>query len=124
MNRVTSACRILLGLIFLGAGINGYLVLVGLQPIFPTSPKAMELLGSGYLLAMEKTVEVVAGALLVTRRFVPLALAMLLPPVVNILAFHVFVDHALLPLAIVVTVLEVYLLWVEREHFRGLLVSR
>jgi hypothetical protein len=124
MNRVTSACRILLGLIFLGAGINGYLVLVGLQPIFPTSPKAMELLGSGYLLAMEKTVEVVAGALLVTRRFVPLALAMLLPLVVNILAFHVFVDHALWPLAIVVTVLEVYLLWVEREHFRGLLVSR
>jgi hypothetical protein len=124
MNRVSSTCRILLGLIFLGAGINGYLVLVGLQPIFPTSPKAMELLGSGYLLAMEKTVEVLAGVLLIVRRFVPLALAMLLPLVVNILAFHLFVDHALLPLAIVVTVLEVYLLWVQREHLRGLLVSR
>jgi hypothetical protein len=124
MYRVTSTCRIVLGLIFLGAGINGYLVLVGLEPIFPTSPKAMELLGNGYLLAMEKTVEVLAGVLLIVRRFVPLALAMLLPLVVNILAFHLFVDHALLPLAIVVTVLEVYLLWVEREHYRGLLASR
>jgi hypothetical protein len=70
---------------------------------------------------MEKTVEVLAGVLLIVRRFVPLALAMLLPLVVNILALHLFVDHALLPLAIVVTVLEAYPLWVEREHFRGLL---
>jgi hypothetical protein len=99
-------------------------VLFGHAPIFPTSPKAMELLGNGYLLAMEKTVEVLAGVLLISRWFVPLALAMLFLLVVNILAFHLFVDHGLLPLAIVVTVLEAYLIWVEREHFRGLLVAR
>ncbi|WP_145950379.1 hypothetical protein, partial [Paenibacillus sp. Y412MC10] len=90
MTLVMHICRILLGVIFLGAGVNGYLVLLGLEPVFPTSPKAMELLGNGYLLALEKTVEVLAGILLIVRWFVPLTLAILLPVVVNILAFHLF----------------------------------
>lgn len=124
MKHVTTVLRIVLGVIFLGAGINGYLVLVGLQPIFPTSPKAMEFLGNGYLLAMEKTVEVVAGILLIIGRFVPLSLAMLLPLVVNILAFHIFVDHELLLLAILVTVLEITLIWNKREHFKSLFNSK
>ncbi len=46
--------EILLGFIFLGAGLNGYAVLFGFEPIAPTSPAAMEFLGDGYLLAMEK----------------------------------------------------------------------
>lgn len=123
MKHVVTVCRLLLGIIFLGAGINGYLVLFGIEPVFPTSPKAMEFLGDGYLLAMEKAIEIVAGILLIVGRFVPLAVAMLLPLVVNILAFHIFVDHELLLLAIVVTVLEVILLWNKREHYKGLFVS-
>lgn len=123
MALVMSICRILLGVIFLGAGINGYLVLLGLEPVLPTSPKAMELLGNGYLLALEKTVEVLAGIMLIIRRFVPLTLAMLSPVVVNILAFHLFIDRELLPLAIGVAILEACLLWDRRNHYRGLLES-
>ncbi|WP_453993839.1 hypothetical protein [Bacillus nitroreducens] len=113
--------EILLGLIFLGAGLNGYAVLLDFEPFAPTSPAAMEFLGDGYLLAMEKGVEIIAGILLMIRRYVPLALVMLAGLIVNILAFHIFVDLALLPLAILITVFEAILVWSYRENYKGLL---
>jgi len=113
--------EILLGLIFLCAGLNGYFVLFGFNPVFPTSPKAMEFLGAGYLLALEKTPEIVCGILLLIRRFVPLALMILAPIIINILAFHIFVDHSLLPLALLLSLLEVMLIWKYRKNFMSLI---
>jgi len=116
--------EILLGAIFLGAGLNGYGVLFGFEPFAPTSPAAMEFLGNGYLLALEKGVEIIAGFLLLIRRFVPLALTVLAGIVVNILAFHIFVDSELLALAILVAFLEGTIAWHYRDSFKGLLESK
>ncbi|MCR2821755.1 hypothetical protein [Lederbergia panacisoli] len=113
--------EIVLGLVFLCAGLNGYFVLFGFNPIFPTSPKAMEFLGTGYLLVLEKTPEIICGILLLIRRFIPLALTILAPIIINILAFHIFVDHALLPLALLLILIEVMLIWKYRKNFMGLL---
>jgi hypothetical protein len=112
--------EILLGIIFLGAGLNGYVVLFGFEPFAPTSPAAMELLGEGYLLAMEKGVEIIVGSLLLIRRWVPLALVVLASIIVNILAFHIFVDSELLLLAIFVVLLEGIVAWSYRDSFKGL----
>ncbi|MEH7385066.1 hypothetical protein V7147_06580 [Bacillus sp. JJ1521] len=112
--------EILLGTIFLGAGLNGYALLFGFEPFAPTSPAAMEFLGDGYLLAMEKGVEIIAGTLLIIRRYVPLALVVLAGLIFNILAFHIFVDSALLPLAIFITLFEGILAWHYRENLKGL----
>lgn len=117
-------CEIVLGVIFLGAGLNGYLVLFGYEPIFPTSPEAMEFLGTGYLLALEKSIEVVCGILLLIRRYIPLALLPITALTVNILAFHLFIDHSLLPLALLLTVLNVSLLWGYRSNYRGLFTKQ
>jgi hypothetical protein len=110
--------RILLGLIFLSAGINGLVVFFGFSPIFPTSPKAMELFRFKYL-----DREIHRGPLRLVTSFqsVTLAINMLAPLVVNILLFHIFVDPSLLPLGLLVTLLESYLLWRYRENFRELL---
>ncbi|GAA0308348.1 putative membrane protein YphA (DoxX/SURF4 family) [Gracilibacillus halotolerans] len=80
--------ELLLGIIFLGAGLNGYVVLLGFEAFAPTSPAAMEFLSSGYFLALEKGVEIIGGILLLIRRFVPLALIVLASIIVNILAFR------------------------------------
>ena len=116
--------EVVLGVIVLGAGLNGYFVLFGFEAFAPTSPAAMEFLGDGYLLAMEKGVEIVAGLLLIIHRFVPLALAALAGIVVNILAFHIFVDSELLLLSILICLLEGLLVWWYRDSFKGLLKSR
>lgn len=124
MNVWIRIAELLLGIIFLGAGINGYVVLFGFEAFAPTSPAAMEFLGEGYFLALEKGVEIIAGVLLIIRRFVPLTLIVLASIIVNILAFHLFVDSDLLALAILVTVLEGILVWFYRDRFKGLMESR
>ncbi|MED4584392.1 hypothetical protein [Brevibacillus choshinensis] len=117
---IPAIARVLLGLILLGAGLNGYLVIFGYTPLFPTSPAAMALL-QGYLLVLVKSTEVICALLLLTNRWVPLTLTIVAPISVNILAFHLFVDRDLLPLGLLVAVLVVLLLWSYRRYFLGLL---
>jgi hypothetical protein len=116
--------ELLLGILFLGAGLNGYFVLFGFEPFAPTNPAAMEFLGDGYLLAMEKGIEIIAGILLIIRRFIPLVLVALTGIIVNIFAFHIFVDPELLLLAIVLVVLEGILVWAYRENYKGIVESK
>lgn len=115
--------RVLLGLVFTAAGLNGYVVLFGWESLLPTSPAAMEFLGSGYLLALVKTVELIGGLLLLANRYVPLGLAMLAPVAVNILAFHLFADPGMLANGVIVAVLGAHLLWAYRDSFKSLLVK-
>ena len=124
MNIFIRAAEILLGIIFLGAGLNGYAVLFGFEPFAATSPAAMEFLGDGYFLALEKGVEIIAGILLLIRRFVPLVLVVLAGIIVNILAFHLFIDPDLLLLAIFVVLLEGILVWFYRDSFKGIVESK
>jgi hypothetical protein len=74
------------------------------------------------MIPMLGAIEVVAGALLIAGRFVPLALTVLAPIIVNIALFHVLLAPAL---GIVVFLLasELYLAWVYRDAFRPLLQS-
>jgi hypothetical protein len=67
---------------------------------------------------------VLCGILLLSNRFVPLALAVLAPIVINIVAFHAFLAPSGLGLAGLVLVLEVFLAWAYRGAYRGVLVAR
>ena len=122
-----TAGRVLLGLVFFVFGLNGFLNFIP-QPATPPPEGAMAFAGAmmktGYLFPLLKATEVVSGVLLLSNRFVPLALTFLAPIVVNILAFHAFLAPSGAPIAIVVLALEVYLAWTYREAFRPMLVAR
>ncbi len=121
---MTVICRIFLGTVFLGAGINGYLVIFGLDPFIPTSPQAMSLFQFTYLLVVEKSIEIICGLLLLFNQYIPFNLALLAPIVANILLLHLFVDHSLLLLAFLLVITHGYLLYCYRESFSGLLERR
>ncbi|HZU85490.1 MAG TPA: DoxX family protein, partial [Polyangiaceae bacterium] len=82
------------------------------------------LAGTGYFLPLLAATETVAGAALLARRFVPMALTVLAPIVVHIVAFHVFLAPSGLPLAVVILGLEVFLAWSYRGAFRSVLKAR
>ena len=113
--------RFFLGIVFLVAGINGYVYLFGLEPFMATSPEAMQLFQFDYLLVVEKSLEIICGILLLANRYVSLALAILAPLIANIFLLHVFVDHSLLALAIVMVIAYGYLLYHYRMKFRRIL---
>jgi uncharacterized membrane protein YphA (DoxX/SURF4 family) len=117
--------RLLLGLIFFTFGLNGFLNFLPHPPLAaPAAAFGGALAATGYMFPLLKGTEVVAGVLLLAGRFVPLALTVLAPVVVNILAFHLFLAPAGLPLPIVVLALGLYLAWTEREAFAPLFVAR
>ncbi len=76
---------------------------------------------TGYFFPLLKGTEVIAGLLLLSNRFVPLALTLLAPLVVNILAFHAFLAPAGIALPLAMVALSLYLAYTERAVFAPLL---
>jgi len=125
--RVAAVVRVLFGLVFFVSGLDGFLHFLP-QPTEPPSESAMALamalFKSGYMFPLIKGTEVAAGALLLANRFVPLALVIIAPVIVNIVAFHAFLAPSGLALAGVLVALELTLAWIHRAAYRPLLASR
>jgi len=68
--------------------------------------------------------QLIAGLMLVTNRFVPLALVLLAPFFVNSMAFHLVLEHTGLPMALLFFALEVALAWSYRRAYAPLLTAR
>jgi uncharacterized membrane protein YphA (DoxX/SURF4 family) len=120
-----TAARLFLGLVFTVFGLNFFLHFLPM-PAPPPQAGAFEgaLFASGYLFPLLKTVEVVTGLLLLGGLFVPLALTLLAPVVVNIVAFHLFLAPAGLPIPLAVLAAELYLAWTYRAAFAPMLHLR
>jgi hypothetical protein len=116
--------RFLLGLIFLVFGLNGFLHFI---PASLPSGTAGQFVGalfvSNYLVVVF-LLQIVAAILLLTNRYIPLALTLLAPVIVNILLFHALMLPSGLPLALVATVLWFVVFLSVRSAFAGLWQQR
>jgi len=121
-----TAARILMGLIFFVFGLNGFLHFIPQPKTMPDGAVAFfgALMGTGYMLPLIMGTQLLTGVLLLLNRFVPLALALIAPVIVNIVAFHAFLDPAGLVMAAVVLALELYLAWSYRKAFGPMLAAR
>lgn len=115
MKKVTLIARILLGLVFFGSGLA----------FFFTTPPPMEgpiaeffkgMIATHYFFYLLKGTEVACGVLLLLGRFVPLALVVLAPIIINIFLVHAFLMPSGLPPAIVIGILEIYLAFFSAEY--------
>jgi uncharacterized membrane protein YphA (DoxX/SURF4 family) len=124
MKTATLIARVLLGVIFLVFGFNGFLHFLP-QPPMPDAAQSYfgALAATGYMLPMLFATQVVGGALLLVG-MVPLGLVILAPVIVNIVGFHIFLAPAGLPLAVVVAALALFLTWPFREVYAPLFRSR
>jgi uncharacterized membrane protein YphA (DoxX/SURF4 family) len=125
VSRATLILRSILGLIFLVFGLNHFLVFFQPPPMQgPAGAFVGALAASGYMLPLLCGVEALAGAMLLAGMLAPLALVMLAPIIVNIVAFHVFLAPSGLPAAAVVAVLELILAWQYRGAFSPLFATK
>ena len=124
MKKIVLGARVLLGLTFLVFGLNGFLQFIK-QP--PPTGVALQFLGaliSSHEIAVVMVLQVIGGVLLLANRFVPLALVLLAPIVVNIVLFHAFMAPSGLPIAVFTAGLWVLAASGVREAFRALLKAQ
>jgi putative oxidoreductase len=115
MKKVTLGLRILMGLIFLGSGIAFF---------FSTPPPLEGAMGdffkgmaaTGYFFYLLKGTEITCGLLLISGFYVPLALVVLAPVILNIFLVHAFMMPQGLPMAIVLGLIEIYLAFFSKEY--------
>ena len=116
--------RILLGLEFVLFGLNGFLQFLHMPP--PTGV-ALQFVGalfvSKYYVAVF-ALQFIGGLLLLSGRYVPLALIILGPIIFNILLFHSTMAPAGLPLALITFALWLIVFWGVREAFAGIFAAK
>jgi putative oxidoreductase len=122
MKILTIIARILLGLIFVFFGSNGFLHFLPMPPLPQgvTGEYLHAFFASGYVYVISGF-QVAGGLLLLIGRFVPLGLTILAAIIVNIWTFHLLMAPGGLPPAVVVTILELFLVWSYRDRFAGIL---
>lgn len=123
---LASIARYALGAVFLLFGLNGFLHFL---PDPPPPPAAAlnfvtALFATGYMIPLIKGTEVVAGLLLLGNRFVPLALTLLAPVLVNIVAYHLFLAPGGLVIPVLLLAAELYLAWSYRDVWKTMLAAR
>jgi putative oxidoreductase len=124
MKTVSTIARYLAGMIFLVMGRNGFLNFIPLPPPAGIAGQFMGTLYTTHYLWVIFAFQVIPGILLLANRYVPLALALLAPVIVNILTFHVLMAPSGLPMALIVAVLWVAVFIDVRAAFAGLFQSR
>jgi len=124
----TIVTRVLIGLLYTTIGLNGFLNFMPAPDPSTMAPAGVAfsaaLYATGYMLQLASGVQVVAGLLLISGRYVPLALALLAPMVVNIFLFHVFLEPAGTAIGFFAVAAEIGLAWAYRDKFRPMLQAR
>jgi hypothetical protein len=124
---IPAIARILLGLPLCIFGLNGFFNFIP-QPTTPLPEGAMAfaaaLANSGYMLQLIGLTQLIVGVLLLANRFVPLALALFAPFIVNSVAFHIFLERSGLVMSLIFLGLELYLAWAYRKAFAPMLSAR
>jgi hypothetical protein len=117
--------RIFVGLAFVVFGANAFFNFMPAPPMPPTA-------GTRWITAMVETryfmvvgaAQVLGGLPLLINRYVPLGLAILGPVIVNILSYHIFMNHVGISGAFIAAALWLFLFYAYREYFSSLFVQR
>ena len=122
MSKAVLVARILLGLLFTVFDLNGFLNFLPAPEIPEGAMAFMGGLGStGYFFPLLKITEIFGGLCLLTGMFVPLGLILLAPIIVNIAAYHLFLDQAGLPMVFGIVAMEILVAWGYRDSFTSVL---
>ena len=124
MRIASTAARILLGLLFTVFGLNGFLHFIPAGPMPGLAGQFLMALALSHYMSVVFALQLISGLFLLTNRFVPLALTLLAPVIVNIVLFHAFMAPAGLGMAIFAVILWILAAYPLRPAFSALLQSR
>jgi uncharacterized membrane protein YphA (DoxX/SURF4 family) len=117
--------RVLLALMFLLFGLNGFLNFIPQPKDVPQDLVTIGMaLKKGGFMDVVSGVEMLVAVLFLINRFVPLALTLLAPILAAILTFHIYTSPSMIVPGVVCTLLELYLAWSYRKVFCPMLAAK
>lgn len=118
--------RILMGLAFAASGFMGLFKLMPQPKDLP--PAVSEFMGAmmntHYFFPLLFVTQLLVGLLLLLNLFVPLALVLIMPVLVNIILYHIFLQPSGIVPGAILMALELYLAWVYRRAYCPMLVMK
>ena len=113
--------RLLLGLMFTVFGLNGFLHFLPQPPMGGLAGDFGKVMSESHYFAAVFAVQLIAGLLLLSGQYIPLALTIIAPVIVNILLFHILMAPAGIGPGILVTILWLVVFAAYRASFAGIL---
>jgi putative oxidoreductase len=121
-NRIYTVIRYLFGAAMTFFGISNLFQLLTQHEFPKEAGKLMSaFIDSGYIIQTVGLTQLLFGMALLFNRFIPLALLLFAPVVVNVLLFHLFLDIASIPMAMPVVGMTAFLFTYHKSHFSSLL---
>ncbi len=124
MKKATIAIRILMGLIFLVFGLNGFFRFLPMPPMEGQAGEFIALLMASKLLYAVKFIEIASSVLLLSGRYVSLGLLLLAPIIFNIFWFHVMLAPEGAPMGVALLAMEGFMLWNHKKAYAPLLKQK
>jgi len=117
--------RILMGLAFVFFGANGFLNFM-VPPPMPDSPAARfsAVMMSTHYTQVVCAIMIISGILFLIGRYIPLALVLIGPVIVNILLFHLLMAPATIAPGLVVTACWFIVFFHVRSAFAGIFQAK
>jgi uncharacterized membrane protein YphA (DoxX/SURF4 family) len=124
MKIVTIIARVLLGLMFLVFGLNPFLKFLPMPQLEGVWGQFLGALVVSHYVWVVGATQVVSGLLFLIGRYVPLAIALSGPVIVNIITYHVTMQHIGAQPAVLATICWLLLFWRYRDSFAPLWVAK
>ncbi len=112
--------RYLMGTIFTIFGLNGFLQFIPPMPVPPVATQFFTVLTVSHYVVPIFLIQVVCGVMFLLNRYVPLALTLIGPVIVNILLFHILMNPGGIVPGVVVTVCWFIVFYSVRGAFTGI----
>lgn len=124
-SKLIKVLQIVLGLAMLVFGANKFFNFLPAPEGMPEGANNFmaAMMESGFLMKLVALVEVITGILFLTNKWVPLALVLIAPVLVNIVLFHLFLAMAGILPGIVLTIIAIILFYHHWNAFKPLFKS-
>ena len=122
MKTAALVARLLLGLMFTVFGLNGFLHFIPQPPESAgLAADFSKVLGESHYFVAVFAIQLIAGLLFLSGQYIPLALTIIAPVIVNILLFHLLMAPGGIAPGLVATVLWLIVFAYHRGAFAGIL---